>query len=65
MTLLVIVVAAICSDSLISIAILNRVTQTRSEVCDIHAKVRAWELGASEQLRIREPLLGPPPGYCR
>jgi hypothetical protein len=57
--LFVIVVAAIVTDSLVTVAALSRINHMQQAQCDLHQRVRAWELAASAALHIHEPLLQP------
>jgi hypothetical protein len=65
LALLAVLVTAVLTDSVGTIIILNRVVRLQHDVCDIHAKVRAWEEIASRQLHVHGPLLGPETGCPR
>jgi Na+/H+ antiporter NhaC len=62
--LLALLSAAVLTDSIGTILILNKVVRLQNEVCAIHDKVLVWERITSNRLGAPVPLIGPPPAQC-
>jgi hypothetical protein len=64
LVLLALLSAAVLTDSVGTILILNKVVRLQHEVCSIHDKVLVWERITSAKLGAPVPLIGPPPAQC-